>query len=156
MQNYPQGLVDFSISDGYNLIYINKAWALPYNNVVFRSGLGLVVAHPDITFTDRNRYIVKGWQGLRVAGPSMQIGLEQRFPINDRYYLKSELKFTASYAKTAISNDLKEYVIAPDLAFHILLGIGSNPVKKESIKERTLFLVPGFFPLTTGLLLGLK
>lgn len=156
LQNYPQGLVDFSISDGYNLLYLNKAWALPKNQLAFRTGLGVVIAHPDITFTDRARYIVKGINGLRLAGVSGQVAFEQRYNLSQYHYLKYELKFTASYAKTAISGNLNEYVIAPDFAFHATFGIGSHPIQKASIKTVALYTVPGFLTFVSGKVFDLK
>lgn len=156
LMNPPPDILDFSISDGYNLVYINRAWALPDYQLAARVGVGVVVAHPDITFSDRGRYILKGLPGLRLAGPSVQVALEQRYPLYEHWYLKSELKLTASYAKTAISDRQDEYVVAPDIAIHWVVGIGSQPPKTWDIPGIAMAALPAMFPYTTGQLLGWK
>jgi len=152
--NLPSGILDFSISDGYNLLTVNRAWHLAGTDACFRVGVGAVVAHPDITFSDRERYILKGLPGLRFAGPTVQVGLENRFGMTKNHYINTELKLTASYAKTAISGNPSEYVVAPDVAVHLTIGVGSHPPTGASWVDWGLFSIPAFFPYTTGKVLG--
>lgn len=146
----------FSISDGYNLAYYNRSSHIN-PSTIFRYGLGVVIAHPDVTVQGRGQWVRKGGEGLVIAGPSAQIAIEKWAAEWRHYILTMEAKFTASYARVPISKDPQEYAEVPDLAFHFTIGFGSKPIKKDAkITDYVLFWAPTFFPRATGTVFGLK
>ena len=44
LKNKPPEVQEFSISHGYNLLTVNRAWK--ENGFIFRGGLGVVITHP--------------------------------------------------------------------------------------------------------------
>ena len=55
LNNPQRSLKNFSISDGYNLLTLNRTWHLDDHHF-FRLGLGAVLAHPDVTFDNGPRF----------------------------------------------------------------------------------------------------
>jgi len=150
LANPSQGIVDFSISDGYNLFLINRATYHESMDVVARVGAGVTFSHPDVTFTDRPRYYIHGWSGHRISGLAVQMGLEKRFSLTEAHYLSTELKLTAAFARTAISDDYRhDYAVAPDVAVHFVVGIGSKPIKDFSLPSWVGMLSPLALPIST-------
>ena len=76
----------FSISDGYNLIYLN--FGRQYGPHLYRLGVGFVLAHADVTIKNRKRHIIKGPKGHRVAGPTVQFNYERWLWENKTHFMK--------------------------------------------------------------------
>jgi hypothetical protein len=147
---------NFSISDGFNLVYYNRAKYLGNNNI-FRYGVGVVVGHPDVTIGGREKWIRKGGRGLTLAGLSGQLSVEKWAYTWKRYRLVMESKLTVSYARVPISDDPKEFSENPDIAFHFTIGFGSRPLPKNAtVKDYAFYLAPLAYPRATGLAFNLK
>ena len=139
---------NFSISDGYNLLYFNRGKQI--NNHILRYGAGIVIAHPDITITGRDRFKTKGIKGLFLSGLSIKTDHEYILYKHKTAVITLQTKLTASYAKIPISTNKNEYVIAPDYAIHISIGYVRLLPKKAKLKEKILFLTPLAYPKLVG------
>ncbi len=150
LANPPKGILDFSISDGYNMFLINRSIYNESIDLITRIGAGLTFSHPDVTFSDRPRYYVHGWAGHRISGLAVQMGIEKRFSVTNTHYLSAEAKITAAYSRTAISDDYHhDYAVAPDVAFHFIIGIGSNPIQEASVSSILGMVAPLALPIST-------
>jgi len=140
----------FSISDGYNLLFLN--FAKQKNNRNYRVGLGVVYAHMDVTISGRENYKQKGFKGHYLTGPAFQINIEQILWESDYNFISLDSKFTAAYAQVPISSNQNETATAPDYALHFSLAFGSKP---QALKEKPImYALPLLYPITTGYFLG--
>jgi hypothetical protein len=132
----PPQIENFEITDGYNLFYLNHAWNLEEYGIIARAGLGLVVAHPDITAYGTRYHRVGGgavplvWQtdsGYQWAGTSIQAAVEKEFQLYESWYLSLEGKATHSSADIDIKNPSDNQkvgsVYLPNTALHFQIGI---------------------------------
>jgi len=150
LANPPAGIVDFSISDGYNMFFLNRGHYVKDWDVVGRLGAGVTFSHPDVTFSDRPRYYIHGWSGHRISGWGVQMAIEKRFDVSASHYLSTELKVTAAYARSGISDDYQhDYAVAPDVAVHLVVGFGSHPVTDTSLGSIMGYLAPLALPVST-------
>ncbi len=121
LQNRPPEIQAFSISHGYNLLTINRAWER--DRRIDRIGLGVVVAHPETTIREQSlpqdRGLFNG--GDYVSGPTAQGSLQRRSDSSHRFSFPLEAKLTASYAEIPIENGK---AIVPNIAAHGLIGFG--------------------------------
>ncbi len=123
LNNNPDDVQHFEISHGYNLVTLNRAWDI--DSIIYRVGLGIVVAHPESTVRNKKFYEMDG--GLKgdgnyyVAGPTAQVAIQKKLHIWESLFVTGEAKLTASYATVPIADG---DAVAPNTAFHILLGIG--------------------------------
>ncbi len=140
---------NFSISDGYNLLYYTMG--KQRNKSSYRLGLGVVLAHSDVTIQGREQYKRKGFVGHKLAGPSLMLNYERWIWENNYYFISFDSKLTFSYAVAPISTSRSEYVVAPDIALHVSLGLGSKPeiLKLKGIKKAAYFL-PLAYPKVVG------
>lgn len=121
LENKPEEVQHFEISHGYNLITINRAWAL--RHFIFRVGGGIVLSHPETTVRNKSRgYHEEFPDGFYVSGPTAQIALGKRFPLWRGLFGVLETKLTASYAADVPIADGEAEV--PNAAFHALFGLG--------------------------------
>lgn len=125
LTNNPPDVQHFEVSHGYNLLTVNRAWET--KALIYRVGLGMVIAHPESTVRKKEFYEMDG--GLKgdgnyyVAGPAAQIAIQKRFGIWGGLFGSAEAKFTAAYATVPIADG---EAVAPNTAFHFLAGIGYN------------------------------
>lgn len=119
----PDNIQYFNISHGYNLITINKAWKdNNLNWLIYRIGLGVVLAHPQSKINNREWTYIEGTLfGFLLAGPTIQASVGTRHLIYKKIYLSSEMKFTLSYAIVPVVNGSAH---VPNIAIHFLLGTG--------------------------------
>ncbi len=127
-KNLPDEIDEFHLSDGYNHILINHAWAL--DSFIVRLGAGTVVSHPDITiegeqYRERGSgYIPRFWQdGYVWNGYSLHAAVEHRhyFGADDRWFLTSEAKYT--YARHR--SDIEDVSVRIDAqTIHLNVGLG--------------------------------
>lgn len=157
LKNFPDYLERFSVSDGYNLIYVNKGWEVAPNRVV-RLGFGAVLSHPDVKFTGGSQFHRQGGlanSGFYFAGPSVQASYSSRLWETERHYVNWETKLSLSYAKFPVTTNENDYAEDVNIAFHVLLNIGSKPLKKDQTDWTDVgqYILPAFFPVTSGLLI---
>ena len=162
LRNFPDYLQRFSVSDGYNLMYLNKGWKLA-DRKVFRLGVGVVLAHPDVQFTNGEQFHGEGGfldQGFFFAGPTVQATYSNRIWESERHYADWETKFSVSYAKFPISVNDDDYAEDVNIAVHFLINIGSKPLsnKQTSWEDHAQFWLPAIYPFTSGVIIegGIK
>jgi hypothetical protein len=144
----------FSVSDGYNLLFLNFAKQIEQTN--YRVGVGVVLGHMDVTIKGRDRFIRKGFKGHYLTGPAFQLNVERILWESDRHFVSLDSKFTAAYAEIPISSNPNELAIAPDYAVHFSLALGSKPIqhKDPTLKDRMLYMAPMVYPITVGTVIG--
>lgn len=155
LANPPAEITHFSVSDGYNLIYVNRSWLK--SNHIFRVGAGPVLAHPDILFADEtDSFWRQGglFSGFYLSGVSVQFSYERWLKEFSRHFVNLEFKTTFSYARVPIDENTESFADVPNIAFHILLGIGSKPLPDKSVRKKidyAHYWWPIIAPATFGL-----
>jgi hypothetical protein len=121
LRNKPDHVQRFEVSHGYNLVTVNHAWL--YRWLVFRLGLGAVVAHPESTVYDQNfdQHGSLLREGYYLTGPTGQAAVGLRFDLLKYIFMTIEGKLTASYARVPAADG---YASAPVAAMHLLAGVG--------------------------------
>ena len=96
--NLPDEIQHFEITDGYNLLMINKSMMVGYD-FRLRFGIGTVVSHPDIMVNGETNYIRGGglipkfWEdGYHWSGVSMQASVNYPIPITEIASMNVECK----------------------------------------------------------------
>lgn len=123
LRNTNSDVEHFSISHGYNLFYVDRAWLVPYC-FIWRLGAGVVVAHPESTirgktFDESGGTLNNG--GYYLAGPSAMTSIGKRFYLTKAFFVEIEGKITASYAWVKVVDGMAQ---APNIALHGNFGIG--------------------------------
>lgn len=153
--NTTKNLESFSVSDGYNLLFINFAKQL--GDIHLRVGFGGVLAHVDAKVLGRARYIRKGFQGHYLTGPAFQINVEKLLWHSPTHFISLDTKFTAAHAEVPISANNSELATVPDHAIHVSIAFGSKPEafdKDKPMLENLLYFAPLIYPITTGYIMG--
>lgn len=121
LRHPPPEIHDFSISHGYNLLTVDRAWEARW--LILRAGAGLVVGHPENTV--RNRTLEPGdtnlGGGYHLAGGVLQLAAEKRLTLGDHWFVGVEGKLTGARARVPVAGGSAE---VPNVALHGLLGIG--------------------------------
>jgi hypothetical protein len=129
INDLPEEVQHFEITDGYNLFYLNHAWNLEKYGIITRIGAGFVVAHPQITVRDVETYTSGGgaipmiWDtssGYQWAGFSGQLAVEKEFQVYENWYISLEGKLTHSKSDIDLENGSVE---VPNTALHLHFGI---------------------------------
>ncbi|MDP4126721.1 MAG: hypothetical protein Q8912_07250, partial [Bacillota bacterium] len=101
--NNPSEVEYFSITHGFNLLTVNRAWKKQY--FIWRLGAGVVITHPESTVRgrtfDQNGGIVDGYF---ISGPTAQIAIEKRFYLYKGLFASIEGKYTLSWAHVPIAD----------------------------------------------------
>jgi hypothetical protein len=123
LDNKPPEVESFSISHGYNLNYVNRAWRTnwPIKNIIYRVGAGIVITHPETTVRGKEYENDGGVYGFHFGGVTGQVAAEKRFPLSTKVFFSLEAKFTASYAEIPIADGEAK---VPNLAVHGIFGLG--------------------------------
>lgn len=125
----PADVQHFEITDGYNLFLFNSAWQLKKVDLIARAGLGVVIAHPQITVRNMTNYNPGGgaipmiWDsdsGYQWAGPAIQASLEKEFRLNKNWLLSLEGKVSHANANIDIEGGSVE---VPNTAVHLVGGV---------------------------------
>ena len=78
LKNNPSTITDLSISDGYNMLFYNRG--IRSDNLIHKWGLGIIMAHPDVTLQGRSRFWNDGGiSGAYFAGFAAQYSVETWF-----------------------------------------------------------------------------
>src|SRR3990167_7537039 len=115
LQNPPAAVQNFSISHGYNLFYLNRAFMLKHA-FRLRIGGGLVIAHPENTVNNLQLNDSTGGPfggGYYLSGVTGQVGISRRFYFSKQMFGLMEGKFLASYARVNVVNG---YAIVPNFS----------------------------------------
>lgn len=144
-KNKTADVENFSISDGYNLLYLNYAKKIERHR--FRVGIGAVYGNPDFKLKGRDRYLKRHLKGMHWGGYTTQLAYERWLYEGDSFFINFETKLTYSFAKLPISDRLNEYAKVPDTAIHFNIGFGTKPLKsKSSLKDKAVYISPLLLP----------
>lgn len=120
LNNNPPEIQHFSVSHGFNLLTVNRAWRHPW--FIWRIGLGVVISHPESTVRgaefDQQGGIADGYY---LSGPTGQLSLEKRIPLWKGLFASLEGKLTVSWARVPIQNGDADIL---NTALHGLIGLG--------------------------------
>ena len=121
LKNTPTEIQEFSISHGFNTITINYAWK--ENSYVFRTGCGIVLAHPESIIRGK-KFDESGGifdAAYQLTGPTINLTAGKRFNITRRLFFELDTKINLSYAMVpVVDGEAKLYNIA--LQFNFGLG----------------------------------
>ena len=101
LDNMPAEVQEFSISHGYNILTVNRAFdKLAFNKLSYtlRLGAGIVIAHPETTIRGLSLDQGKGLfgAGYYISGPVLNIAAAKRIYFLDPLFINLELKFNPS------------------------------------------------------------
>lgn len=129
VDDLPDEVQHFEITDGYNLFLFNSAWQLQQHGVIARLGLGPVIAHPQTTVRSLSNHQSGGsaiptiWDsdsGYQWAGAAAQVALEKEFHLSKHRLFSIEGKLTHAKADIDIEGGI---VTVPNTAIHLIGGI---------------------------------
>ncbi len=128
LKNNPEEIQQFSITHGYNQVFVNRAIKKP--NFGYKYGAGVVLAHPENIVRNLHLNEDNGifGSGYYLKGPAIQTGLFKEIYITRRFFLLAESKISLAYTNVPVSGGKAH---APILAFHLQLGPGFYFIKKE-------------------------
>lgn len=121
LDNPPPEVAQFSISHGFNLLNVIRAW--DRGAYFLRAGGGLVVTHPESTIRGLTHNQSGGLlgQGYYISGPTVQGAIGKRFDLGRKFFAVIEGKTTASYVRIPVADGNAELF---NLAFHAGIGLG--------------------------------
>jgi hypothetical protein len=119
VDNTPDEIEHFEITHGFNIMTINKAWAM--NNTVLHLGVGTVLAHPDTTVRGLSSGYGAWNEGYHLGGYALQGAIQRRFIFHNRGFLSLELKLLHAHTRVPINNGSAEVV---NDSLHFLFGYG--------------------------------
>ena len=121
LHNRPQEVQKFEVTNGFNLLTLNRAWA--HRGFIYRLGGGLVVTYPYSTVRGREHATDGGIfnSGYYISGPTLQVSMGKRFFIMERLFFALEAKLTTSFARVPIQDGNADIT---NVAFHGQFGIG--------------------------------
>ena len=117
LSNPPAGVADVSVSHGFNIVSLNRAFR--HRDWIWRLGAGPVVTHAEATILG-TRYDGP----YKLAGIALVTGLERRFYLGEATYLALEGGMTAAYAKPQLEGTPGATLTVRNVALHGLLGVG--------------------------------
>lgn len=121
LHNNPPEVQRFSITNGYNMLTINRIWLT--KEFILSAGAGIVITHPESTIQNipypENKGILN--KGYYISGPTLEASVARRFYFAENWFILTEGRFTASYVDVPVSNG-RAYLT--NIGLHALLGIG--------------------------------
>ncbi len=122
LKDKPPEVGEFAISHGFNLLTVNRAWEA--KGFIVRTGLGVVITHPETTIRGRTDPQDGGiFDGYHLSGPTAQGAVEKRFRLGRWLIVSLEAKVTATYAWIPVEGG---HADVPDVAVHGLFGLGAE------------------------------
>jgi hypothetical protein len=121
LDNNPPEIEVFSISHGFNQFWVNYSYS--YKGVVFRSGLGPVIAHPESIIRGNQFDTTQGFleMGYYVSGITSQLAIQKKIFVGRHLFFSAETKINAAYARVQIADGFARVSI---FAIHGLIGLG--------------------------------
>jgi len=115
----PPQIGSFSLTHGYNLNTVNRAWLA--GGVVWRVGAGIVITHPESVVRNR-KFTGEGFaEGFHLSGVCAQTAVEKRLALGSRFFLSLEGKLTAAWARVPVADG---EATVPNYAVHGIAGVG--------------------------------
>lgn len=121
LQNNPPEVQKFSISHGFNMLFINRGFYR--QGFCYRAGAGVVIAHPESNVRGIEFGSSTGgnnW-GYYLSGPAIQASVNRPYYLGERFFIHAEAKITFGYTSVKIAHGRADVY---NLAFHLLLGLG--------------------------------
>jgi hypothetical protein len=117
----PAGVQRFSISNGFNIITVNRAWSM--RKFIWRFGIGLVVTHPESTVRNKPFDESQGilGQGFYISGGTIQGAIGKQIILWKGLFASIEAKLIVSLVRVPIVDG---HADVPNVAGHILFGFG--------------------------------
>jgi hypothetical protein len=120
LENKPPEVEHFSITHGFNLLTVNRAWKTPY--FIWRLGAGVVITHPESTIRGKTFEQDGGFvDGYYLSGPTAQIAAEKRFYFYKSIFVCFEAKYTLSWVHVPVKDGSADLW---NSAVHGLFGLG--------------------------------
>lgn len=121
LHNLPPEIQRFSITDGFNLLTLNRLWQS--KGLTWSLGGGLVVTHPESTIRNVAHPEDKGIlrKGYYISGPTVEAAVAKRFYFADRWFVLAEGRATASYVQVPVAYG---HASVTNAALHFLIGLG--------------------------------
>jgi hypothetical protein len=121
LRNPPPEVQEFSISHGYNLLFVSHAREVGRDTWA-RVGAGVVVAHPESTVRSRT-FDGEGplGGGYYLGGPTFVVGAERRFFPAGALFVSVQALATASWVRVPVAGGSAS---VPDVSVHALGGVG--------------------------------
>ncbi len=128
LKNNPEEIQQFTITHGYNQVFVSRAIIKP--NYGIKLGAGVVLAHPEnivreMKLDEKNGIFGSGYY---LTGPALQVGLFKELFITRRLFFLAEGKISIAYTNVPVSGGRAH---APVAAFHLQIGPGFYFIKKE-------------------------
>ena len=121
LDNLPPEVQRFSITDGFNLLTLNRLWQA--RGLAWSVGGGLVITHPESTIRNvaypENKGILR--KGYYISGPTVEAAVAKRFYFAERWFLLGEGRATASYVQVPVAGG---HANVTNVALHFLAGLG--------------------------------
>lgn len=126
LKNPPPEVEYFSITHGYNQLMINRAFKFNLfkdKEFIFRSGAGIVLAHPENKVRGKELNQKQSFfnLGYYVAGPTINLALAKQISLFNRVYLNTEIKNNTSFVKVPVADG---HALVWHSAFEVVAGLG--------------------------------
>jgi hypothetical protein len=123
LRNKPPEVQRFSITDGFNLLTLNRLWQ--QQSFTFSVGGGVVITHPESTIRNQvfpeNRGIFN--KGYYLSGPTLEADVAKKFYFSEHWFILPEGRVTASYVRVPVQDG---HAQVTNTALHLLIGLGYN------------------------------
>ncbi len=119
--NKPEGVQEFSVSHGFNLLTVNRS--RERGGLVERFGAGVVIAHPESTVRGK-RFPEDGGifnRGYFLSGPTVQASAGKQFRISEELFAPAEGKVSASFARIPVADG---HADVTNFSLHGAFGLG--------------------------------
>jgi hypothetical protein len=117
LTNPPPGVTGVSVSHGFNIISVNRAFRR--GEWIYRFGAGPVITHAEGTILQTK------YDGpYRLSGAAVLGGVGRRFYLSSSTYVGLEGAATAAYAKPKMSGSPQAQLTIRNTALHFLAGVG--------------------------------
>ena len=117
LRNPPVGVAALSVSHGFNIVTVNRAFRS--GNWIYRFGAGPVITHAE--------GVIQGiaYDGpYKLSGAALVVGGGRRFYLGSSTFFSLEAMATAAYANPRMSGPLNAEIKVTNVAIHGQAGIG--------------------------------
>ncbi len=124
VSNVPEEVGYFSISHGYNFLFITHAMKRQ-NGFIWRVGAGGALAHPENEVRGKELSFSRGILniGYYLTGPCVHTSYGKRFKFAKYLFVNTEVKITYGYAEVPVVDG---FARLHNVALHLALGLGAK------------------------------
>jgi len=121
LTNLPPEVQRFSITDGFNLLTLNRLWSL--SGIILSAGAGVVITHPESTIRHKpfpeNKGILN--DGYYISGPTAEIAVAKQYYFVPRWFVLGESRLTGSWVRVPVTDGQAD---VSNISLHFLAGLG--------------------------------